>query len=350
MENNTFNSDYIARLGRRMTNPEKAGRPQYLQEILKNATAIPFEIESLGDLAYQATASYSMFPEVGQLLKEQDYTGHIAGFCKEILSARNDGTALDELRRYYEGYRGKVLAHLAAQARCVSWFIAGPSNFPVQRAERANAAERKRMEELIEWKKRAQQAVKRNLGLLPDSGIISSDDPEAIEKLRKRLEDRERLQERMKSANKIIRDRKITDPEKLTQLTTLGFSESTAQELLHPSRDYEAPGFDSCLLSNNNQEIHRLRGRLVQLERMKAEVEKQAENGGAPETCFDGGRIVDNATANRVQIFFDGKPEATLRTELKSCGFRWAPSIGAWQAYRNRRSLDYARKICGISE
>ncbi|MEI3001318.1 MAG: hypothetical protein V8T86_10520 [Victivallis sp.] len=129
-----------------------------------------------------------------------------------------------------------------------------------------------------------------------------------------------------------------------------GLTEKNATAILHPSESYLSPGFDSYMLSNNNQEIHRLRGRLVQLERLQAEAAKQAENGGAPELDFDGGRIVDNAAANRVQIFFDGKPGAELRAELKSRGFRWAPSVGAWQAFRNWHAMSSARQICGLPE
>ena len=36
-----------------------------------------------------------------------------------------------------------------------------------------------------------------------------------------------------------------------------------------------------------------------------------------------------NREDNRLQVFFDGKPDADTRAELKSNGFRWAPSVGA---------------------
>ncbi len=45
--------------------------------------------------------------------------------------------------------------------------------------------------------------------------------------------------------------------------------------------------------------------------------------------------------------YFTGKPDAAIRTELKSNGFRWAPSIGAWQAYRNRHTLTTAKRMAG---
>jgi hypothetical protein len=44
-------------------------------------------------------------------------------------------------------------------------------------------------------------------------------------------------------------------------------------------------------------------------------------------------------------IFFPGKPDEKTRDSLKSSGFRWSPSSGAWQAYRNDRSRYYADHI-----
>ena len=40
---------------------------------------------------------------------------------------------------------------------------------------------------------------------------------------------------------------------------------------------------------------------------------------------------VENTEAMRYQIIFDGKPEPEVRYLLKSNGFKWAPSQGAWQ-------------------
>ena len=63
-----------------------------------------------------------------------------------------------------------------------------------------------------------------------------------------------------------------------------------------------------------------------------------------PEFEFYGGKIVDNIPENRLQIFFDDKPEAEVRTRLKRNGFRWAPSNGAWQSYRNHHTLNWAKQ------
>lgn len=54
-----------------------------------------------------------------------------------------------------------------------------------------------------------------------------------------------------------------------------------------------------------------------------------------------------NQEENRVQILFDGKPDANIRSELKHAGFRWAPSQGAWQRMLNHDGIYAAKTITG---
>ncbi len=44
-----------------------------------------------------------------------------------------------------------------------------------------------------------------------------------------------------------------------------------------------------------------------------------------------GFQVERNTDINRLQLKFDGKPEANIRSILKSNGFRWSPREGAWQ-------------------
>lgn len=67
--------------------------------------------------------------------------------------------------------------------------------------------------------------------------------------------------------------------------------------------------YESFLLSNN-AEIRRLRARIEELE--------QRQTAPAPEGwTFNGGKVVMNREENRVQIIFDGKPDADIRTTLR---------------------------------
>lgn len=49
-------------------------------------------------------------------------------------------------------------------------------------------------------------------------------------------------------------------------------------------------------------------------------------------------QIIRNKEAMRLQLVFDGKPKEETRKELKSNGFRWAPSSMAWQRLLNANS------------
>ena len=98
--------------------------------------------------------------------------------------------------------------------------------------------------------------------------------------------------------------------------------------------------YPSYALSNNNQEIHRVQERIKQLERNR--------DVGFQGWEFAGGKVVANAEMNRLQIFFDEIPPAETRKELKSRGFRWARSEGAWQHQLTRDAIYAASRIPAI--
>ena len=77
-----------------------------------------------------------------------------------------------------------------------------------------------------------------------------------------------------------------------------------------------------------------MRERLAELEsKAKAET-KETERP-------DGINVVENAEADRLQIFFPGKPDSATIQNLKSRGFKWSPSNGCWQ----RQLTDNARYV-----
>ena len=55
------------------------------------------------------------------------------------------------------------------------------------------------------------------------------------------------------------------------------------------------------------------------------------KEAGSQETECEFCKVVENTEIMRLQLIFDGKPEPEVRDILKSNGFRWAPSQGAWQ-------------------
>jgi len=64
------------------------------------------------------------------------------------------------------------------------------------------------------------------------------------------------------------------------------------------------------------------------------------------------GEITIEEENNRVRLTFPGKPRDDARTLLKSRGFRWSPTAGAWQRQATPVAWDDARylakKIAGV--
>jgi hypothetical protein len=60
---------------------------------------------------------------------------------------------------------------------------------------------------------------------------------------------------------------------------------------------------------------------------------------------FEGGNAVTNTELNRLQLLFDEKPEESQRKALKSNGFNWSPSEGAWQRQLNANAIFAADRL-----
>ena len=107
---------------------------------------------------------------------------------------------------------------------------------------------------------------------------------------------------------------------------------------------HEAP-YPGWALSNNNANIRRIKERIAALQK---EAERAAEGAGVTPEQGDGYVLKENHEIGRIQFVFDGKPDADTRALLKSYGFRWAPSEGAWQRMLNDNGRYAAQQICMV--
>ena len=212
-------------------------------------------------------------------------------------------------------------------ARVPSIMIAGGSNFPVRKKEKQNAAADKNMQEFNEIQGLLDKI--RSTGM----GGISADDPNAVSKLESKLAKLEQAQETMKAVNAYYRKHKTLDG--CPHLSTEQIER--LKEAMSGSYRANPKPFESYQLSNNNAEIHRLKDRITALTRRK--------ELGYVGWEFDGGRVEANTTDNRLQIFFDEKPDKEIREELKGNGFRYAPSAEAWQRQLNDNAIYAADRI-----
>lgn len=171
------------------------------------------------------------------------------------------------------------------------------------------------------------------------TGGISSDDPEAITKLKEQLADVRASQETMKKANALIRKYKGDEVAQISAIAALdGFTEATARELVKPDCCGRI-GFPSYALSNNNANARRIEQRIKELERMQERATVEHEGKGYT--------YREDTEENRVMFIFDGKPGETTRKILKSNGFRWSPSRDGkpWVRQLNNAGLWAARTV-----
>lgn len=143
----------------------------------------------------------------------------------------------------------------------------------------------------IESGKESERCIER-AEAIENNSSISSDDPEAIVKLKAKLKGLETYRQKIKDYNK---EAKKEGKEK----------------------------YASYILTNLGANIRSVKQRITFLESQQNKENKEYEKKGI--------RIVENVEVNRLQMFFDGKPSDEIRSTLKSNGFRWSPNNGCWQ-------------------
>ena len=241
----------------------------------------------------------------------------------------------DKIDRLLDTYCRKLAAnmnhHNEIMARVPSVMIAGPSNFPVRKKEKQNAAMDSNMQE---WRD-----IQGLLDKIRSTGMggISADDPDAVSKLQAKLANLQESQETMKAVNAYYRKHKTLDGCPDLSPQTLEKLKADMAQGWH----LEDKPFASWALSSNNAEIHRIKARIESLTR-----KEQTPFAGWE---FDGGKVEINREENRLQVFFDGKPDPDTRAELKDGGFRWAPSAGAWQRQLTDNAFRAADTIKAIA-
>jgi hypothetical protein len=136
---------------------------------------------------------------------------------------------------------------------------------------------------------------------------ISSDDPQAIEKLKEKLLTLQSYQEKMKEENK--EEKKKNSGRKYT--------------------------FE---MTNNNQNMNSIKKRIELLEKRKNDKTRILfEN--------DTVKVIDNVEDNRLQIIYNEKPSEEIREKLKRHGFKYAYTTKTYQRFRSNSAIYAAKDI-----
>lgn len=205
--------------------------------------------------------------------------------------------------RLVEKYFKLAMDYLSSESRCVSWAIAGPANFPVERNNKRVDCAMKKLDRYVSFMEDLDKMLKR---------ITRKKETEDDKKVRwiKKIEELKKHQEMMKDVNALVRKGKVEEAYMKYGLPV-------------EKNCWGNYGFESYELRNNLANIKRLEQQIKQIDKTR---ENKAETGFE----FDGGRVEFDAEEIRYNIFFDSVPYAELRAKLKSYGFKWSPRRGAW--------------------
>lgn len=210
-----------------------------------------------------------------------------------------------------------------------------------KRHERDIARSHAQMRKSMEALKKSQAYASRAAGV--GAAGISTDDPDAVKKLKAKVAVLEAQRDGMKKANAEYRRliKKGGTPEETVM--ALNVSDELKAAALNNFRF--APGgakqpFPSFTLTNLGAKIKTAQNRIQELGRI-AKVPEMKEREGK------GWKFAENQDTNRVTFEFDGKPSAEVRRMLKQYGYKWSSFNGVWQRMANaagRNTVDLVIK------
>ena len=284
------------------------------------------------NLARQAKEMNSFFDYVtGSATAEYRRCVDEAARIAKAQKQRVDPIHHEKIDRLLDTYARKLAENInqsnSIATRVPSILISGRGNFPVRKKEKQNRAADANMEE---W-----QQIQDLLDKIRGTGMggISADEPDAVDKLKVKLERLEAFQDKMKAVNAYYRKHKTLDGCPDLSVEEI---EKLKAEMARSWRAQPKP-YEGYELSNNNASIRQVKARIEGLTRQAETVYEGWR--------FDGGEVKADREANRLQVFFDEKPDRETCSAMRHGGFRWAPSVGAWQRQLNDNAIRAAKRL-----
>jgi hypothetical protein len=163
------------------------------------------------------------------------------------------------------------------------------------------------------------------------SDAISSDAPDAVERIRQEIAEAEAFRDRWKAINKALRSKR-EDKRRAAVLEL----KLTPEEI----RTIKCSTLDTGYVTTNaGANIRRLKQRLIEIQ--------QADAADGQREEFDGGYI--EQSENRVRVYLDSKPSRELCKLFRSRGFVFSRNAGnAWQRKANEFAWRAAREAVDV--
>ena len=267
------------------------------------------KIDGLYKAGFDAYRGISFDPEKRALQVVVDYEQEINNDVENMPE--------EEKERFIENYKKHLFAWLYAKSRVLSTMITGPANFNVRRNEKANNSEHKRREEFREWRQNAFNAINKR---------IEAAKPEE----QKRDERWERLKKELLQK---IEWRSVANFYSMVERLAYNGEIELVKESVGLVQEYNDTHKTPFITTR-----HKLWGLPEIAERVKANKEAKAEKE-SEETTVNGVKVVKNFGADRIQLFFDGKPQFSTIQNLKKHAFKWSPSNMCWQRQLTQNAI-----------
>ncbi|MBP3607062.1 MAG: hypothetical protein J6J11_01920 [Treponema sp.] len=285
--------------------------------------------------------SFSDYKENSATNNYRSYLKTFEDNVNELMELYPENINKEALRliEYYKDKYSKKLAFAinksnSIEARMPSIMISGAGNFNFRKKEKQNQARDNF------WKEYGDLFNEDNyyynkIKIIITNKVIYSDDALAIEKLEAKIDSLTEYQNKMKNVNAYYKKHKTLDGCDLLDEKEI----RELKEKLVMFHYYSQP-YPSFELTNNNQNLHRLKNRLENLKKLKERASSDNENKYIQ---VDGLEVVEDANDMRIRIIFENIPNEQTRTLLKSYGFKWSPKNSAWQRQLTSNGI-YATK------
>ena len=156
-------------------------------------------------------------------------------------------------------------------------------------------------------------------------GAIRSGEAGSLKALEDKLAYLIDRQEKMKLVNKAYKAYK-NNPDSLSKFKELTESDIHLIKTFVPQYSWETTPYQKYQLSNNNQNMATVRKRIEDEKRLD-----EKRQGGNRKYVFDLGTITADVDNNKWIIYYDSIPDASIRSKIKSRGFKWSPTqYDAW--------------------
>ena len=168
--------------------------------------------------------------------------------------------------------------------------------------------------------------------LYEEGDVIKSTDNNATTKLQQKLKMLQDKKTMLK--NGVVAAKEYQKNKDLSVFKKYNIDEETTKTIVNHidkgGKPTEKDMYNWFTMPYLNRDIKEVEKRIAILEKNQAK--------GTDEILIEGGKIVHNGEAQRLQIFFDGIPSKEVREALKSHAFKWAPTAKAWQRTLNENA------------